>query len=47
MNPAIERIREVTRGTEYENRLFLVGGIVRDKIMERLPTEDVDIVLEG
>lgn len=47
MNPAIERIREVTRGTEYENRLFLVGGIVRDKIMGRLPTEDVDIVLEG
>mgnify|MGYP003766722365 CR=1 FL=1 len=47
MNPAIERIREVTRGTEYEGRLFLVGGIVRDRIMGRPPTEDVDIVLEG
>jgi poly(A) polymerase len=47
MNPAIELIRETTRGTEYEGRLFLVGGIVRDKVMGRLPTEDVDIVLEG
>ncbi len=47
MNPAIERIRDETRGTEYEGRLFLVGGIVRDKVMGRPPTEDVDIVLEG
>ena len=47
MNPAIERIREATRGTDYEGRLFLVGGIVRDKVMGRPPTEDVDIVLEG
>ena len=47
MNPAIERIRDETRGTEYEGRLFLVGGIVRDRAMGRPPTEDVDIVLEG
>ena len=47
MNPAIEKIREVTRGTPYEEQLYLVGGIVRDKIMGRPPTEDVDIVLEG
>lgn len=47
MNPAIERIREATRGTEYEGRLYLVGGIVRDKVMGGPPTEDVDIVLEG
>jgi poly(A) polymerase len=47
MNPAIERIREVTRGTDYEEKLFLVGGVVRDKVMGRPPTEDVDIVLEG
>ena len=46
-NPAIETIREITRGTGYEGRLFLVGGVVRDKVMGRLPTEDVDIVLEG
>lgn len=47
MNPTIERIREATRDTTYDGRLFLVGGIVRDKIMGRPPTEDVDIVLEG
>ena len=47
MNPAIEKIRELTRGTSYEGKLFLVGGIVRDKVMGRPPTEDVDIVLEG
>jgi len=37
----------LARGTPYEERLYLVGGIVRDKIMGRPPTEDVDIVLEG
>ena len=47
MNPAIQRIREATRGTAYEGRLYLVGGVVRDKIMGRPPTEDVDIVLVG
>ena len=46
-NPAIETIREITKGTEYEGCLFLVGGVVRDKVMGRPPTEDVDIVLEG
>jgi len=47
MNPAVEKIGEVTRGTPYEGRLYLVGGAVRDEIMGCLPTEDVDIVLEG
>ena len=46
-SPAIERIREATRGTPYDGRLYLVGGVVRDRIMGRPPTEDVDIVLEG
>lgn len=46
-NPAIEAIREATRGTAYEGHLFLVGGYVRDKVMGLPPTEDVDIVLEG
>lgn len=47
MNAAIDAIREATRGTDYEGRLFIVGGYVRDKLMGRPPSEDVDIVLEG
>ncbi|MCL6630958.1 MAG: tRNA nucleotidyltransferase, partial [Armatimonadetes bacterium] len=43
----IDKIRDATRNTEYEGRLYLVGGIVRDEIMGRPTTEDVDIVLEG
>lgn len=47
MNSAIDAVRDATRGTEYGNRLYLVGGYVRDNIMGRPPTEDVDIVYEG
>ena len=47
MNSAIKKIRNVTACTTYEGRLYLVGGIVRDKVMGRPPTEDVDLVLEG
>jgi poly(A) polymerase len=46
-NPAIEILRRATAGTEYDGRLFLVGGVVRDKVMGRLQVEDIDIVLEG
>ena len=45
---ALTRLREATRGTEYEGRLFLVGGYVRDKLLGK-PAEagDLDLVLEG
>ena len=44
----LETLRAATRGTEYDGRLFLVGGFVRDKAMG-LPSakDDIDIVLEG
>ena len=45
----LETLRAATRGTEYESRLFLVGGYVRDRAME-LPlsaSADIDLVLEG
>ncbi len=44
----LETLRAATRGTEYDGRLFLVGGFVRDKVMG-LPSakDDIDIVLEG
>ncbi|MHB1000091.1 MAG: CCA tRNA nucleotidyltransferase [Armatimonadota bacterium] len=47
MNPAINKIREAVKGTKYEGHLYLVGGIVRDKVMGRPHNEDVDIVYEG
>ena len=44
----LETLRAATRGTEYDGRLFLVGGFVRDKAMGlSLAKDDIDIVLEG
>lgn len=42
-------LRQATRGTPYENRLFLVGGYVRDKLLygESAAGDDMDLVLEG
>lgn len=47
MSTALDRIREVTRGTEYENQLWLVGGCVRDELLGRPKPKDIDIVLPG
>ncbi|MGI6295673.1 MAG: CCA tRNA nucleotidyltransferase [Armatimonadota bacterium] len=47
MRTIIEKLRSATCGTEYEGRLYLVGGIVRDRVMGNPAEEDVDIVLEG
>lgn len=47
MRTIIEKLRSATRGTEYEGRLYLVGGIVRDRVMGLSAEEDVDVVLEG
>src|SRR2546421_2571191 len=42
-----DKLREATRGTEYEGRLYLVGGIPRDRALGLPVSDDVDIVLEG
>lgn len=47
MESVLDSLRDATRGTEYEGRLYLVGGIVRDKFLDLKPDEDIDIVLEG
>ncbi len=47
MIPAIEKIREATTGSDYEGRLYLVGGVVRDSVMGLVASDDVDIVFEG
>lgn len=47
MNAAIDKLRAATAGTSYDGRLYLVGGIVRDRRLDKQPDEDIDIVLEG
>ncbi|MEN6372814.1 MAG: HDIG domain-containing metalloprotein [Armatimonadota bacterium] len=46
MADVLDRLRDATRGANYEGRLYLVGGIVRDKILGLPISEDIDIVLE-
>lgn len=43
----IERIRQALRGTPYESKVYLVGGIVRDELLGRPLPNDIDLVLEG
>jgi poly(A) polymerase len=44
---ALERIREATRGTGFENRVYLVGGALRDRALGLSPRDEVDLVVEG
>jgi poly(A) polymerase len=47
-NEILETLRRATRGTEYEGRLYLVGGYVRDKLLgQTAVADDIDLVLEG
>lgn len=46
MNPA-EVIAEATRNTNWENHLYLVGGVVRDPLFGLPAPQDIDIVVEG
>jgi len=48
MSEVLEALRKATAGTRYEGSVYLVGGIVRDKVMglDR-PEEDIDLVIEG
>lgn len=47
MADTLNILRDATKDSEYEGRLYLVGGIVRDKILGLPVEEDIDIVLEG
>lgn len=44
----LQTLRDATQNTAYEDKLFLVGGFVRDQAMG-LPSaqDDIDLVLEG
>jgi poly(A) polymerase len=44
---SLERMRAATRGTVYEGRLYLVGGLLRDRALGLPLANDLDLVLEG
>lgn len=44
---AIQRLRDATRGSAYEGRLYLVGGLLRDRFLGLPISNDLDLVLEG
>jgi poly(A) polymerase len=44
---AIELLREATRGTEFEGRIYLVGGLLRDRALGLPHASDLDLVLDG
>src|ERR1044071_7151385 len=47
MSTTVETLREATQGTEFEGRLYLVGGYPRDQFLGLPVSDDVDVVLEG
>jgi poly(A) polymerase len=48
MSEVLQALRDATAGTGYEGKLYLVGGVVRDRVMDRVrPEEDIDLVLIG
>jgi poly(A) polymerase len=42
----LELLKNIIKGTEWENKVFLVGGAVRDQIMGK-PPKDLDFVVQG
>ena len=42
----LELVAKTIKGTEWENRVYLVGGAVRDNIMGQ-PVDDLDFVIDG
>ena len=45
-NKVVKEIANIIRGTEYENRVFVVGGFVRDLLMGNDP-KDIDLLIAG
>lgn len=43
---SLEYIKNLIKGSEYENNVFLAGGAVRDQIMGQVP-KDLDFVVRG
>ena len=41
----VEYLKTIIQGTEFENHCFVVGGAVRDLVMEN-EIKDIDLVLD-
>ncbi|HCX73704.1 MAG TPA: hypothetical protein DHM37_08295, partial [Candidatus Cloacimonas sp.] len=44
MNLVLKKIRNLTRDTKFEGRIYVVGGFVRDLILKR-NSYDIDILV--
>lgn len=47
MFASLEHVRKTLEGTPFENKAFLVGGAVRDRLLGLHFAGDLDIVIEG
>ena len=45
MKEVINKLKQAVKNTKFENHTFLVGGFVRDQLMERT-SDDIDIVVD-
>ena len=43
----IESLKKWTVGGRLEGRIYLVGGYLRDRLLDRVPADDLDFVIEG
>lgn len=42
---AVEFLKDLVQGTEFENKVFIAGGAVRDELMGK-PIKDIDLVVD-
>ena len=45
-NITIKKIADIIKNTEYDKRVYVVGGFVRDLLMGNEP-DDIDLLIEG
>ena len=46
MNPTINKIKDTIKNTQFEGKVYVAGGFVRDHFMQR-ESKDIDLVVAG